>query len=211
VTDTLTVQVTRDPGGLRFTMPAFPDWAATASGAHEIARALDAAWTEQQIAAYARSRGTVRDVQAFDDRLDHTRRPTRLLHSVQDPAPEPRPQLLARVQRREAEEAAQRRIITYGAEELQRAQLWTINYDGTWTSPYGRVFKATSEHVRRISKILAEHGEEPTPTELRAKLAPVNDAADEPEPTSRRRQRLALRAVPLAEQERMPLPDAVEA
>jgi hypothetical protein len=206
---TLMFAVTRHPsGGLRFTMPQFPDWAATACSPHEIARALDLAWTEVDIAAYARSRGTVRDVQAYDDRLDHTRRPTRLLRSVQDPAPEPRPQLLATVERREAEEAAQRRIITYGAEELQRARLWTINYDGTWTSPYGRVFKATSEHVRRISRILAEHGEEPTPTSMRAHRTPVTQ--DEPEPTSRRRQRLALRAVPLAEQEQMPL-TAVEA
>lgn len=160
----LTVHVQRLPaGGLRFTIPGWDDWTVDAHGPFEIARALDAAWTEADIAAYARRKNTIRDVQVWDDLLDHTRRPAG--DGRTDPGLDatPRPRHLRAVEADEARAARARAVSTAGARELVRAREWARRRDGQWRSPGGRWFRADSEHVRRIAAILAEHGEEPRP------------------------------------------------
>jgi hypothetical protein len=164
VDDTITVTIERQPaGGLRFTIPGMPDWAATAHGAFEIARAIDAAWTETDIAAYARRRGTIRDAQVWDDLLDHTRRPCLDGRHEPDIDAPPRPRHLRVVRAAETRAAAARPVTTQGDRELQRAREWSRRADGAWRSPAGRWFRSDSEHVRRIVAILTEHGEEPRP------------------------------------------------
>lgn len=170
---TITISITKHPsGGLCLTMPHVPHWREMAEGPHGIASALDKAWVEADIALYAKRKGTVGDVEAYDDRVHHTRRAWRLLRSEPDYTPEARPQLQAKFERERAREAqvAAHPVRTQGSRELERARKWTINPDGTWLSPGNpdgtgrRTFAPDTDHVRRISAILTEHGEEPRPT-----------------------------------------------
>lgn len=158
----ITVTIERLPaGGLRFTMPGWDDWCAVGHGPFEIARAIDAAWVEADIATYARARGTIRDVEVWDDLLDHTRRPATDGHTDPDPDSPPRRRHLRAVQAEEARAARARVIATQGSRELRRAREWSRRADGMWCSPAGRWFHADSEHARRVAAILREHGEEP--------------------------------------------------
>lgn len=64
---------------LRFTSPRMPGWAAVAKTPHEVARVMLQAWTEADIAAYARWRGSSYDepdaIAAGQDRTPPPRAP----------------------------------------------------------------------------------------------------------------------------------------
>lgn len=51
-----------DSGGFRLSSPDLPGWSATGHGPHQLARCMDEAWVELQIAAYSRRHGQEYDL-----------------------------------------------------------------------------------------------------------------------------------------------------
>jgi hypothetical protein len=112
----------RDDGRVRFTSTQMPGWAAVARTPLEIARVLTTAWTEAEIAAYARWRGTEYDL---DDRT-RTGRP-----DPQEPPPRPR--------------------TARGRRDVHSLEAWTPLSGGAWRSPSGQVWGSQTQLARKLT------------------------------------------------------------
>lgn len=106
------------------TSPDLPGWSAIGRGPHELARHVDEAWTELQIAAYSTTRG-----QAYD--LAH--------HEIRAENLAPRVQPLTR-----STDGA--RVWRYSHDPAD----WRPLPGGDWESPTGRRYRGDSEAVSKV-------------------------------------------------------------
>jgi len=111
-------------GGVRVSTPQARGWAAVARSEAELARAVLSAFTEVQVASYARWKGEVYDLDALTD---------------VDPA-DPATALPAPVRRRNR---TTRSDVAHPSE-------WARLPDGRWRSPAGRHYQPNSQLVRRV-------------------------------------------------------------
>lgn len=118
-------------GGIRISSPLARGWAGHARTAVELARALVHAFTEVEIAGYAMAHGESYD----QDRL------------TQQVAGDP----LAGSKMARRRGAVQRRA-------AHPPEAWSMNDDGSWRSPAGRRYPATSPHVQRVIAKLQAKG-----------------------------------------------------
>lgn len=113
-----------DGGRLRMTSPDLPGWSAVGRGAHELARNVDEAWMELQIAAYAGARGEAYDLAHHEVRAEQPK-PGR--YGPGDPLPDWR-----------------------DARNGYDPSLWRPLPGGDFESPSGRRYGAGSWQVQRI-------------------------------------------------------------
>lgn len=118
-------------GGVRISSPLARGWAGHARTAAELANMLAHAFTEVEIAGYAMAHGANYD----QDRL-----------TEQVPGDPLAGSKMARrrgpVQRRAA----------------HPPEAWSMNDDGSWRSPAGRIYPSTSPHVQRVIAKLQAKG-----------------------------------------------------
>jgi len=115
-------------GGIRISSPLARGWAGHARTAGELARALGHAFVEVEVASYARAKGANYD----QDRLTE--------HVEGDP--------LAGTKMTRRRGPAQRRA-------AHPPEAWAMQDDGSWLSPAGRRYAATSPTVLRVVAKLA--------------------------------------------------------
>lgn len=142
---TIPLRVETLPGGrLRLSSPIARGWAAVASNPHELARAVEMAFTETAVAAYAKWKNRPYDLDQLTTPVSgdplaagpqaRTRRPKS--GSAEDQ------ELVGRRVRR----------VAYGVED------WTRLEDGRWRSPSGRAYRADSRLVQNVMRGRAEKG-----------------------------------------------------
>jgi hypothetical protein len=94
---TLRLMVSREPCGcrgscsglhLRFSTPLTPGWSFVANCPAEVARGIEAAWTEATIAAYARLRGVLYDLAETEEVIPPEAYATTRPHPAETPGPE---------------------------------------------------------------------------------------------------------------------------
>lgn len=136
-TITLTVDTLPD-GSLRFSTPSARGWAAVARTQPEVTRAIQGAFTEAQVAAYAAWRGTQYDLSALTD------------HVPGDAMAPPRPK--RRTRRPRGGDGW-----GYGQQrpDVHLPTEWTELPDGRWRSPGGRTYRADAAQVQRVRARLA--------------------------------------------------------
>jgi hypothetical protein len=137
---TLNLRVDDIPGvGLRISMATARGWAGVARTPQELARVVQQAFTEAQVAAYAKWRGVGYDLSQVTDAVPG------------DPLAPPRPRRPARRNRREEGwGAGQRRPDVHLPTE------WEEQADGRWRSPAGRMYRPDSAMVVRVRAKLAQ-------------------------------------------------------
>lgn len=119
----LPVIVERLPGGgLRLSSPDLPGWSRVGRGAHELARNLDEAWLELQVAAYAAGHGETYDLAHHDAR------------------PETQPAV------RPLTRPDGARIWRYSHDPAE----WRPLPSGDWESPSGRTYRGDSAAVAKV-------------------------------------------------------------
>jgi hypothetical protein len=116
----------REDGSLRLSSPGVRGWARTVRTRDELVHAVSEAFTEAQVAAYARWRG-----EAYD--LDQTA-------TVWADDPDPMVAAAPHVQERQRGERV----------DIHDPRDWVPLDDGSWRSPGGRVFGADTNAVRRV-------------------------------------------------------------
>jgi hypothetical protein len=118
-------------GGIRISTPLARGWAGHARTASELASALATAFVEVEVAGYAAAHG-----QNYDQ--------DRLTEQVPgDP--------LAGTKMARRRGPVQRRA-------AHPPEAWSMNDDGSWRSPAGRTYPATSPHVQRVIAKLEAKG-----------------------------------------------------
>lgn len=137
---TLVVERT-STGGMLVRSPKLPGWARAARTPIQVAEAVAAAFTEAEVAAYARFRGTVYDVAEVADQV-----PTQALTAARRHPAEPAPQ-----------------VVGHGKAATQRPDVhpldrWQPLEDGRWLSPDGRRFGAGTSMVASIIAKRTEAG-----------------------------------------------------
>ena len=130
-------------GKLRITTPTARGWAAVAANQPELARAIAGAFTEAQVAAYARWRGTQYDLDALT------------AHVPGDPLAGRKPQ------RQKAGNKRARRTgegWSYGQQrpDVHLPNEWAEQPDGRWRSPSGRMYRADAAQVVRVRRRLEQ-------------------------------------------------------
>lgn len=121
-------------GGLRITTDTTRGWAAVARDQNELARVIRDAFTEAQVAAYARWKGARYDLDALTAAVDGdplappSQRPSRRTAGAPGYGWKP----------------GQKRPDAYDPGD------WTPTADGRWRSPSGRHYKPDSPIVRRV-------------------------------------------------------------
>jgi hypothetical protein len=111
-------------GKLRISAPTARGWARTVRTRDELVRAVGEAFTEAQLASYARWRGEAYDHDALSD-VDET-----------DPLVASAPHIRA--------------VVRSGRSDVHSPLDWVPLEDGTWRSPAGRVFGGDTDAVRRV-------------------------------------------------------------
>jgi len=143
----ITVRVDQLPNGrLRISTPTARGWAAVAGTQPELARAIQGAFTEAQVAAYARWRGTQYDLDALT------------AHVPGDALAGRKPQ---RVQGRGKTDKRAPRTgegWSYGQQrpDVHLPNEWAEQPDGRWRSPSGRMYRADAAQVVRVRRRLAQ-------------------------------------------------------
>jgi hypothetical protein len=118
------VQIEQLPqGALRVTTPTTQGWAAVARTQQELVAAIQAAFTEAQIAAYAQWRGHAYDLAELSSRDD----------------PDP---LVRRPPSRNTRRSVRK-------DQYDPAD-WKVRSDGMWESPRGTLYKPESTMVERV-------------------------------------------------------------
>lgn len=113
------------PGGrLRISAPSARGWARTVRTRDELVRAVSEAFTEAQLASYARWRGEAYDHDALSDVDDS------------DPLVASAPHI--------------QRVMRAGRSDVHSPLDWVPLPDGRWRSPAGRVFGADTDAVKRV-------------------------------------------------------------
>ena len=141
----ITVRVEQLEGGkLRISTPTARGWAAVAGNQPELARAIAGAFTEAQVAAYARWRGTQYDLDALTAHV-------------------PGDALAGRKPQRQAPKGNKRVKRTgegwsYGQQrpDVHLPNEWTEQPDGRWRSPSGRMYRADAAQVVRVRRRLEQ-------------------------------------------------------
>lgn len=128
----ITLRVEAIAIGLRFSTPSARGWAAVARTPAEVPRAIQAAFTEAQVAAYAQLHGQVYDLDALTGSIDG------------DPMAPPLERRRAPAKPGIGWARGQVRPDAYDPAE------WSQLPDGNWRSPGGRVHKAGSQMVQRV-------------------------------------------------------------
>jgi hypothetical protein len=118
-------------GGVRISSPLARGWAGTARTAAELVRALHTAFTEVEVATYAAAHGANYDQDRLTERVEGD------------------PLAGGKMARRRG--AVQRRA-------AHPPEAWKMNDDGSWMSPAGRRYPATSPHVQRVIAKLEAKG-----------------------------------------------------
>lgn len=127
------VNIDMTPQGLRFSMPVAQGWAVVASSPAALVAAVKAAFTEAQIASYARYRNGTYDLADLTSRDDT------------DPLVAPPPHEMTR------------RRPKVRRDQYNPAD-WQINSDGRYVSPTGRSYAPDSNMAKRIRAMWHEHG-----------------------------------------------------
>jgi hypothetical protein len=123
-------------GGMRVSTPQARGWAVVAAGPRQLLDALNAAFTEAQVASYARWKGEMYELDALTE-VDNS-----------DPLSAARPR---GVRRRDRTERS----------DVHDPLDWVELGDGRWRAPYGRAYPADSEIVRKVvrkRRMLGESG-----------------------------------------------------
>lgn len=142
----LKLMVARLPNGaLRFTTPTTPGWAAVATCPAQVARCIEAAFVEVQLAAYAAWRGVVYDLAEHEEEL-----PPEALHvGERHPAePEPRPPSV--------DEVARQRAIKHP--RTHDPADWRRLPDGFLRSPAGRRYSPASRQGQAVLAAMRARG-----------------------------------------------------
>lgn len=143
----INVRVDQLPDGrLRISTPTARGWAAVASTQPELARAIQGAFTEAQVAAYARWRGTRYDLDAMT------------AHVPGDALAGGKPQ------RKSAKGNSNKRAPragegwSYGQQrpDVHLPTEWTEQPDGRWRSPSGRMYRPDAAQVVRVRRRLEQ-------------------------------------------------------
>lgn len=141
----LTVERTTS-GGVRVTCPDAPGWAATARTPMELAHAITAGWREADVASYAQQRGQMYDLRAHDLAATELS-----VEGVQLPADD--------AEREEMVLALSSSARGPGATSKRADPLsWQPQPNGTWMSPSGRTYGATTQVVQRVVALRQEMG-----------------------------------------------------
>lgn len=120
-------------GGYRLSTPHARGWAATCKTPLELASALPKAFTEVSVAAYARAKGGVYDLDALTGQVPG------------DPLAHAAPR------RAKAPRTGARRAAHSPAD-------WSMTDNGTWRSPAGRIYGANTLTVQRVKAKRATMG-----------------------------------------------------
>lgn len=120
-------------GRLRVSTPLARGWAAVASNQGELVRAVQAAFTEVQLASYARWKGETYELDEMTEVVadDPLAAPTRTMHFSN-------------------------RMVR---SDIHHPADWQPLSDGTWRSPKGRIYQADSQAVQRVRAKLHLLGE----------------------------------------------------
>lgn len=140
----ITIRVDQLEGGkLRISTPTARGWAAVAGNQPELARAIQGAFTEAQVAAYARWRGAQYD-------LD-----TLTAHVPGDALAGKKPQRQKGGNKRAPRTGEG---WSYGQQrpDVHLPNEWTEQPDGRWRSPSGRMYRADAAQVVRVRRRLAQ-------------------------------------------------------
>lgn len=136
-----------DNGRLRISTPTARGWAAVAGNQPELARAIQGAFTEAQVAAYARWRGTQYDLDALTAHVPGDalagRKPQRVQGKTKSTKRAPRTN--------EGWGYGQQRPDVHLPGE------WCEQPDGRWRSPSGRMYRADAAQVVRVRRRLAQN------------------------------------------------------
>lgn len=133
-------------GGVRVTCPEAPGWARTARTPIELAHALTEGWQEAEVASYAQQRGQTYDL------LAHDRAALELAtDGLQLPAdPGEREELV--------EQVANAARLPGATSKRADPLAWTPQSNGSWLSPSGRCYGATTQVVQRVLALRQEMG-----------------------------------------------------
>jgi hypothetical protein len=118
-------------GGIRISTPLARGWAGHARTPAELANALATAFTEVEVAGYAAAHGKNYDQDRLTEQVPG------------DP--------LAGTKMARRRGPVQRRA-------AHPPEAWSMNDDGSWRSPAGRTYPATSPHVQRVIAKLEAKG-----------------------------------------------------
>lgn len=140
----VTVTIRRDEHGVLVTSERLPGWGRHARTPHQIAEAVAAAFTESEVAAYARFRGTTYDVAELADQV-----PTQALARTRRHPDEPRPAVVGHSASATARP------------DVHPLEAWQPLPDGRWRSPDGRRFGA---HTAMVASITAKRAAAGLPT-----------------------------------------------
>jgi hypothetical protein len=120
------VKIEQVPEGLRLSTPTAQGWAAVVQNQHQLVAALQAAFTEAQIAAYARWRNSTYDLADLTSRDD--------TDPLVAPPPHERTRRRPRARR-----------------DLYDPKDWTLTGEGRYRSPSGRTYAPESTMGRNIA------------------------------------------------------------
>lgn len=137
----LSLLVSRTPeGALRLTTPMTPGWAAVARTPGELALAVEWAYVECAVAAYARLRGMLYDLAETETEIPPEAYARAGRHPDEPAEPEPAPADEVTVRRRKKHPR------THEPEE------WVETSDGSMISPTGRTY---GPHTRIVASVRA--------------------------------------------------------
>jgi hypothetical protein len=141
----ITVRVEQLAGGkLRISTPTARGWAAVAGNQPELARAIAGAFTEAQVAAYARWRGTQYDLDALT------------AHVPGDPLAGKKPERKSAKGNKRAPRTGEGWSYGQQRPDVHLPNEWTEQPDGRWRSPSGRMYRHDAAQVVRVRRRLAQ-------------------------------------------------------
>lgn len=141
----VTIRVDQLPNGrLRISTPTARGWAAVAGNQPELARAIQGAFCEAQVAAYARWRGTQYDLDAMT------------AHVPGDPLAGRKPQRQQAKGNKRAARTGEGWAYGQQRPDVHLPNEWAEQPDGRWRSPSGRMYRADAAQVIRVRRRLAQ-------------------------------------------------------
>lgn len=127
-----------DDGRLLLSTPMTPGWCVPATSPAELALAVEQAFTECALAAYARLRGALYDLAETEEVIPPEAYAAGARHPAEPEPPEPEP----------VDEVTERRRKKHP--RTHEPTDWTLLPDGAVLSPGGRRYSPETPHARRV-------------------------------------------------------------